>query len=193
MGRTPRRIGFTLLELMIALAVMAVLGAITLPSFTALIDRQRLHAAVRHLQADIALARVESGRRGRPVQIHFEPASQAGAAWCYSLSTGTPPDCRHPGVTSANGVIRVVSSQEFPGITLHQADAMAVDASGAGGLINQGRLGNGLPLQRSQANFSSRGGLQLRLVLGLMGRASLCAPGAPVAHLPACPPDTSPA
>ena len=190
MRRTPRLIGFTLLELMIALAIMAVLGAITLPSFNALIDRQRLHAAVRHLQADIALARHESGRRSLPVQIHFQPAALAGAAWCYSLSTGAQNDCRRPGITAASGVIRVVNGREFPGITLRQADLMVVDAAGAGELFGRG---SALPLHRSQASFSSQGGLQLRLVLGLMGRASLCAPGAAVDSMPACLPDPSPA
>ena len=186
--RSPaRQIGFTLLELVITLAILAVLGASATPSFNALIDRQRLHAAARHLQADLALARHESGRRGLPVQLNFQPAAQAGAAWCYSLGTGHPFDCRQPGITTASGVIKLVSGREFPGITLHQADVMVVDVSGLGG------FGSGLPLRRSQANFSSRSGLQLRLVLGLLGRASLCAPGAPVGSTPACPPDPSPA
>ena len=175
-----------------ALAVLAVLSAVAMPSFSSLIDRQRLHAAARHLQADIALARHESGRRGLPVQLHFQPAAQEGAPWCYSLSTGPPHDCQQPGVASASGVIRVVSGREFPGITLRQADAMAVDAAGPGGSGGLVGLGSRLPLQRSQANFSSRAGLQLRLVLGLLGRASLCAPSAPVANMPACPPDPKP-
>ena len=190
MRRTPRLIGFTLLELMIVLAIMAMLGAITLPSFTALIDRQRLHAAVRHLQADIALARQESGRRGLPVQIQFQPASQAAATWCYSLSTGTQNDCRQPDLITASGVIRVVNGREFPGITLRQADLMVVDAAGPGGLVGRG---SALAPRRSQANFRSHAGLQLRLVLGLLGRASLCAPGAPVDGTPACPPEPMPA
>ena len=189
MRRTPRLIGFTLLELMIALAIMTVLGAITLPSFTALIDRQRLHAAVRHLQADIALARQESGRRGVPVQIHFQPASQAAAAWCYSLSTGARNDCHQPDLTTASGVIRVVNGREFPGITLRHADLMVVDAAGAAGLVGRSRA---LPLGRSHADFSSHAGLQLRLALSLLGRASICAPGAPVDSTPACPPDPIP-
>ena len=93
MPNPARQIGFTLLELVITLAILAVLGASATPSFNALIDRQRLHAAARHLQADLALARHESGRRGLPVQLNFQPGAQPDTtAWALAISSiaGSP-------------------------------------------------------------------------------------------------------
>ncbi len=173
--------GFTLVELSITLAVMAVLGAIATPPFSALVARQRLLGAARHLQADIALARHESGRRGQAVTVQFQPGHQ----WCYALSTGPPGDCRHARPGPASGVIKVVTAAEHPGIDLLDASAMALHA------------GSGASMQSLRAGGHARFGLaagppeplqvQVQVRLGPQGRASLCAPAAPVAGTTACP------
>ena len=179
-GSAGRPAGFTLVELAITLAVMAVLGAIATPPFSALIARQRLLGAARHLQADIALARHESGRRGQPVTLQFQP----GRPWCYAVVAGPPADCRHARPDSASGVIKVVSAADHPGIDLLDASAMALDAGNgasvqslrAGGHARFGlRDGQGLP-----------GSMQVQVRLGPQGRGSVCAPGAPVLGTPAC-------
>lgn len=162
---------------MITLAILAVLGAIATPSFSALIDRQRLQAAAHHLQADIALARHESAKRRQTVHLRF----QTGAAWCYALSTGAPVDCQQAAAATLPGVIKLVRASESAGVRLLQADAMVFQADNDASLP---------ALHAGQASFSSREGLQLRLRLGPMGRASLCAPEG---HLPGTPRCVTPA
>ncbi len=167
-----RSSGFTLLELVIALTLVGLFGAMALPSFASLVARQRLHAAAHHLQADIALARQEAGRRAQAVHLAFQP----GAQWCYMLSTGPAGDCRQAGATSAaSGVIRVVRAADHPGVLLLEAGAMALDGRSGASLTGIAR-----------ARFASLEGLQLQVSLGPLGRASVCAPAAKVAGMPAC-------
>ena len=170
--RTTTRTGFTLLELVVALAIAAVLGAIATPGFSGLMARQRLQAAAHHLQADIALARHEANRRGLTVHLMFQP----GPRWCYALSAGVGTDCRQAAVLPGGGVIKVVNAADHPGITLLAAAAMALD----------GRSGTSL-LADGHARFASGEGQQLQVRLGPLGRASLCTPAAPIAGTPPCP------
>ncbi len=177
--RRPKPPGFTLVEMVMALAVMAVLGAIATPSLSALLARQRLQAAAHELQADIAQAKLESSQRGQPVQLRF----QTGTSWCYALSVGPEVDCTtlKPNATAslANGLIKVVRGSEHAGVTLLAAQTMTIDAVRSNALLSAAGPG--------WARFASRDGQQLQVRLGPQSRASLCAPGAPLDRIAACP------
>ena len=64
-----RRNGFTLIELMIAIAVLAILITIAAPSFRDAMMNVRMSANVNDLMADLALARSEAVKRGVPVRL----------------------------------------------------------------------------------------------------------------------------
>lgn len=64
----PQR-GFTAIELMVVVAILAVLTALALPSFTDMVKRYRVKRAVEDFVATIQLARVEGIKRGGNVVL----------------------------------------------------------------------------------------------------------------------------
>ena len=178
-GAAPARAGLTLIEMMITLAVMAVLGAVAMPSLWAIAARGRLQSVAHQLQADVALAKLESARYGQAVHLRFQP----GAHWCWQLSTGPGGDCHQPGAGLANGVLRVVRGADHPGIELLAASTILVDQSRPGALTGLHNPG--------QALFGTREGLQLRVRVGPQARASLCSVGLPINGTPPCPADAA--
>ncbi|MGH8076523.1 MAG: GspH/FimT family pseudopilin [Lysobacter sp.] len=75
--------GFTLIELMVTVAVLAVVLAIAFPSFRGLINANRLAAASNEWLATLQIARMEAVRRNQRVVIcpSTNGTSCAGTSW----------------------------------------------------------------------------------------------------------------
>lgn len=111
--------GFTLVELMVTIAVAAILAAVAVPSLGELIRNNRLAAGSNELVTALQLARAEAVRRGRPVSVcSSDDGSRCRAStadwqqhrWLVfqdAASSGTP-------VTSGSGfeLIRVFAGLE---------------------------------------------------------------------------------
>lgn len=65
----PARRGFTLVEMMVTVAVLSILGMVALPSLTAFSARNRLSALSSDFVSSLALARPEAARAGLPVLV----------------------------------------------------------------------------------------------------------------------------
>ncbi|MDP3083312.1 MAG: GspH/FimT family pseudopilin [Rubrivivax sp.] len=157
--------GLTLIELMMALAVVAILAAMAAPSFGSQVNRQRLKAAAEGLAADLAEARFEAARRGQALHVGFN----GGADWCYTIATVSACDCR----TAQPCQLKTVRSADLPGVQLLQAADTSFDTQGAS-------PAPGIAL------WQSARGEQLRVASTSMGRARICAPAGPVSGHPAC-------
>ena len=83
--------GFSLAELLVALAVAALLLGFALPAFNTLVQERALAATINDLAASIAYARSEAIRRGRPITLAAR-APVAGNEWagglCVFVGTG---------------------------------------------------------------------------------------------------------
>ena len=102
--QSPRRrvAAFTLVELMIGVALIAVIVALAAPSFREMILMQRLRGVNAQVVTDANFARSEAISRASYMQVRFQTSSGANAMSCYVIyarpnSAASPVcDCTQP-------------------------------------------------------------------------------------------------
>ena len=94
MRRTRSRSkAFTLIELMIVVALIAIIVTLAAPSFRDMILMQRLRGINAQLVTDLAFARSEAVSRGTFMQVHFQ---SNGTMTCYIILASTTPATSTP-------------------------------------------------------------------------------------------------
>lgn len=157
--------GLTLIELAIALALMALLAVLAVPSMGAQLDQRRLTAAAEALTADLGEARFEAANQGRSIHLLV----QGGANWCWSVATsatcpcGQRQACELRSASAGNhGVVQMLQGQ-----SLLLTPTGAAQAAGA-------------------ITLESRRGARLRVQLQALGRPRICAELGPTNRYPPC-------
>ena len=113
-----RRNGVTLIEMMVVIAVLGILAAVALPSYTDAVERNRVRSAAEATLGLLQFARLESIKQNRSFQI----VGENGANWCMAITNLGAAACACGTTctfTTANGTTaRFINSTEFRGITL---------------------------------------------------------------------------
>ncbi|MGJ3700374.1 GspH/FimT family pseudopilin [Variovorax sp. AFSI2.2] len=88
--RRPRS-GFTLVELMVVIAIAAILGSLGVPAFRDLLLNQRLAAASSGFVAALNLARTEAIQRSQRVHVVALTANDWSSGWAVRAGTDAAP------------------------------------------------------------------------------------------------------
>lgn len=179
MARQRPAPGFTVIELMVVVAVMAVVLGLAAPSLYAFLLRQRVKAVNAELVTDIQFARSEAIARRKPVRITFR--SDDTGKTCYTVHTvGTVGncDCRNtPGSAC-------VLFTELKTVQVPRSTTVTVEASGSNVQFTEAQ-GVTTP-DGFQIDVASPVGGKLRTITNLVGRPRVCSPDGSISGVPTC-------
>ncbi len=89
----PRRLGFTMIELMIVIAVVAIIATLAAPSFMDMIVMQRLRGVNAQLVTDLQFGRSEAVARGRYMRFNFGSDANQTCYVIYVNENGASDRC----------------------------------------------------------------------------------------------------
>lgn len=179
-GSPARRSGgFTLIELMVAVAVLGVLLTVGLPSFRQMLQNYQVRVAAESIANGIQRARAEAVTRNAQVQFVL------GSDTSWTVDYVTKPVVTDPPLDSR-------SSAE--GSTNATRTAVAADGSTAATTITFNSFGQVVTnadasqtLRTVNISTSATGGNQaLRITIGAGGAARVCDPSLPTSNVRAC-------
>jgi type IV fimbrial biogenesis protein FimT len=154
--------GFTAIELMVVISIVAILTALAAPSFTPLIESWRVREAAEQLRSTLSYARSEAIKRGGQVSIQKIPNNTSG---CSSASGTRDWDCgwfichdiNNSGTcTSADPVLQRVESTAK--VHVNRTSGGASIKLNRWGLVDGAWLGFTLvPLNKNPSHAGTRG------------------------------------
>lgn len=170
--------GFTLIELVVTLTVVAILATVAAPSMTDLLDRHRLVGASEGVLSLLRQARSEAIKQGATMEFVISTANQCvgfsrkGASACdCTLDAGSASACTILG-DGSNSVLKTLSITNFTGITLGLT-------SGAPTSINiDGVRGTTDTSETNIVSLSSTQNKELDILINALGRTRMCWPSA---------------
>lgn len=163
MHRT-KLMGFTLVELLVTIAVIAIIASVSAPSFLSMRDQARTRAAAEAVFAQVQYARTESIKQSRDLWVTAAP----GVNWCIGISNAAGCDCNTAGSCqfgpAGNLMEHNIRSVDFSGITL-DATATEIQFDSRRGIVNG--TGNTLTV-------SGAGGYEVKIITSKLGRVRMC-------------------
>lgn len=190
--------GFTLVELMVVIAVVGVLLMLAAPSFRDFMLVQRLKGIQAQLVTDLQYARSEAAARGAEVHVQFKLPSDDVAMSCYTLYVDTglnpfskcdcdqPPGARCPAPTSTEIRTVQIPVQREVRLALPSGQAQFLAFFPTTGAIRIGDIEVAGRLRDFVVTAAIDDARMLRTTIGRSGRPTVCSPGGGVRGFESC-------
>ncbi len=168
--RRSCRGGYTLVELMIALALLAIILARAVPGFVELIERQKISVTTADLLTAIQLTRAEAIRRGQRVDLVPADGVDWSSGWVIFI------DGNRNRRVDAGEVVILVHDAVARGIAINSA--MTDNSATYIAYAASGRTRTNANSQTPQFGHISLslGAQQRRIIVNFLGRARACNP-----------------
>lgn len=198
--KQSRMRGVTLLEMLIAMAILGIIVSVAMPSMSGFTANQRLLGAAEQIHGHLQQARSEAVGRSATVYVNF--SASGTTSWTYGVSTtnsctltitdpATANACVitvNDGDTTVDGVDGGVDTGDrvlmrFPGTDYTDVE-MAIASFSSGTQITfdsvRGTSTSG------QINLEGSTGKLLRVAVSLLGRVEICSPDGSVPNYETC-------
>lgn len=133
---TRRRGGFTLVELVIVLIVMATIAGLALPAYGGAVARYRLESAVYHLQNDSYWALAHARAAGVSINVRFDPAIHS--VTFSNLPHRTIANDNHVLDLRAHPMEAVINTADFDGRLQYNISGFGLPDSGGTVVLRNG-------------------------------------------------------
>ncbi len=164
--------GFTLVELLVTLAIAALLAWVAAPAMARFLDNARLRAATGDIARELVLARNYAYTFRNPVYFNI---AVTGTAWCYGWGNTPACDCRDRSPRSAcqtresgQTLEHLRTSTDYPRIRLMLTGARSTSRLVRFSPVRGTATATSLLLE----NRSS----QTRVIISTLGRVRTCSP-----------------
>lgn len=175
--------GFSMIELMTVIAIVAILVALAVPSFNDYFEKARLRGAADAVTAMMSIARAEAVKSDRSVAV---AVGGTAADWCVGANLAAAPasagaplldavacDCTAANECSLGGVASVVAGSEFRGVSVG-ATGVTVSFDPKLGTLDISDMGGFSEPSVTMNSSSGRFGLQV--TVSALGHVRACTP-----------------
>lgn len=178
--KTASQRGFTLIELMVVVAIVAILAVMAAPSYRDIIDRYRLRGAADDVLSTVSTARAQAVKIGLDTRIS---SKSVGGSWCVGgnsadLPTGgaaagipTACDCATASSCQVAGEQLAVPVGKHGAVSMRTASNFTID-----GRLGTVLTGNVIAAPTPITLTSPSGKYDINIGVSPLGQATLCTP-----------------
>jgi prepilin-type N-terminal cleavage/methylation domain-containing protein len=181
--------GLTIVELMVVIAVLGVLVAISAPSMREIIVKQRLKSVNAELVTDLQFARSNAVARNQQIRIEFKKTSAMSCYVVFVFSYVGGCDCTATPGSACSPTVALGGPEEIRTIqvpTETDVQFVTVPSTAFAIMFQQDGMRAGAADFVISTTRGSGGAGQLRTTLNATGRPSTCTPDSSVTGVPTC-------